>query len=156
MELHNVTLVVPVLDFLALLTLATDNSSGSVRACVDAATLQHAARLAPSITALSAGAAAWDALSLRSYAAWGINGSALLVRPQTPVPASITQRCTFPPPAPAASGSSSAPGGDGSTSAQTVGIIVGCTAGGVAVLAAVAAVLLVWRRRQKNRCALRG
>ncbi len=150
MELHNVTLVVPVLDFLALLTLATDNSSSSVRACVDPATLQHAARLAPSITGLSASAASWDVLSLSAYTAWSVNGSALLVRPQTPVPAKVTQRCTHPPPAPAASGSSS----DGSTSAQTVGLVVGCTVGGAALLLAVAGAVL--RRRHKDRCALFG
>ncbi len=35
-QLHNVTLVVPVLDYLALLTLATDETLLSVRGCMDA------------------------------------------------------------------------------------------------------------------------
>ncbi len=51
-ELTRTTLVVPVLDFLALVTLATEsNASGvaSVRACMDASVLSQAALLAPGI-----------------------------------------------------------------------------------------------------------
>ncbi len=36
---------VPALDFMALLTLATDGTNSSVRACMDLDTVAHAARL---------------------------------------------------------------------------------------------------------------
>ncbi len=51
-ELFNVTLTVPVLDYLVLVTLATEsNASGvaSVRGCMDASVLSQAALLAPGI-----------------------------------------------------------------------------------------------------------
>ncbi len=51
-ELTRTTLVVPVLDFLALVTLATESNASavaSVRACMDASVLSQAALLAPGI-----------------------------------------------------------------------------------------------------------
>ncbi len=51
-ELTRTTLVVPALDFLALVTLATESDASavaSVRACMDASVLSQAALLAPGI-----------------------------------------------------------------------------------------------------------
>ncbi len=51
-ELFNVTLTVPLLDYLALVTLATESNASavaSVRACMDASVLSQAALLAPGI-----------------------------------------------------------------------------------------------------------
>ncbi len=145
-ELHNVTLVVPVLDFLALVTLATDGTAASVRGCMEPDTLLHAARLAPGVQAVQLATSAWDALNLTALAGWGFNASKLIVRPQTPVPASLVQRCAVPRPA------TTATSGDESSSSTPVGIIVGCTVGGVVLLAVLAAAATVLLRCRNKRC----
>ncbi len=151
-ELSNVTLVVPVLDFLALLTLATDNATAitGVRRCMDSATLQQAADLRPGIQALQLGNASWTHLALAAYRGWGANASLLTLQPQTPVPASVTLRCgTALAPAPAA-GRQGSSGGESSSSAP-VGVIVGCVVGGTALLAITAVLAVLWQRRKSAR-----
>ncbi len=151
-ELHNVTLVVPVLDFLALTSLATDGTAGSVRPCLEPDALLHAARLAPGVQALQLATSAWDALNLTALAGWGFNASKLIVRPQRPVPASLVQRCAgLAPPPPA---TVTAASGDDGPSSTPVGLIVGCTVGSVVLLAALAASAVVLLRRRNKRCAL--
>ncbi len=54
-ELHNCTLEVPPVDFMALLTLATDGTNSSVRACMDLDTVAHAARLMTGIQVSAGG-----------------------------------------------------------------------------------------------------
>lgn len=156
-QLHNVTLELPVADFLALLTLATDGTSSSVRQCVDAPTLQLAAALAPGVQALRPDVASWDVLHLVSYSAWGVSATKLTVRPQTPVPAAVIQRCIHPPPPPSASTPGAQPpaGGGGSGSSRTVGIAVGCAVGGALLIAGtvVAAAVLLKQRRAARRSA---
>ncbi len=153
LELHNVTLVVPALDFLAALMLATDGTNSSVRACMDNATLWHAARLAPGIQVVQLGPArppSWEGgFALAAFTAWGVNATDLLIQPQTPVPASVVQQCagllqpSAPPPA------ATATSGDDGSSSTSVGLIVGCTVGGVVLLAALAAAATVlWRRKR--------
>ncbi len=152
-ELSNVTLVVPVLDFLALLTLATDGRSalgGGVRPCVDGATMRHAAQVQAGIRALKPTNITWDRLTLSVYTGWGVNATNLAVVPQTPVPASVMHPCdTALAPAPA--GSRQGSGGRESSRSPPVGIIVGCIVGGTSLLA-IAAVLAVlwWKRRSKH------
>ncbi len=150
LQLYNVTLVVPALDFLALATLVA-NSSG-VRACMDAATLRQAAQLQQGVQALRPISAAWDGIALSSYMGWGVNATLLTVRPHAALPTSITQRCAIslaPGPAPPSPDSSNG-GGGSSPSSQTVGIIVGCTVGGVALVVVVVAAVLLWRRNGRG------
>ncbi len=139
-DVYRTTLWLPILDYLALLTLATDGTSyGSLRQLMDGATLRHAALLQPGVQAVQLGNLTWDNFTLAAYTGWGVNASHVLVLPQTPVPAAVQQALA---PPPAAQGGSS--GGDSST----VGIIVGCTVGGVALLVLAAAAVLLWRRRR--------
>ncbi len=65
MDMFNVTLQLPLLDFLALVTLATDDSPWSVRGCMDGATLDHAALLDSNVQARGARFAAALAVSSR-------------------------------------------------------------------------------------------
>ncbi len=151
-ELSNVTLVVPLVDFLALLTLATDdvNTVIDVRSCMDNATLQHAADLRPGIQALQLGNASWTRLTLAAYQGWGVNASLLTLQPQTPVPAGVTLRCRAAfSPAPATSQQGS--GGGESSASPPVGVIVGCVVGGTALLAITALLVVRWRRRKSGR-----
>ncbi len=152
-QMNQVTLVLPVLDYLALLVLGADGANGtgsSLRACLDDATLRHAAQLQRGITRLKFDNGTWDGMCLSAYAGWRVNGTWLTLRPQTPVPAGVVQRCgggggaQAPAPA-AASGAGSGDEDEGSSA--PVGAIVGGVVGGVALLAALAAAL-VWRQRR--------
>ncbi len=162
-ELHNVTLVVPTSDFLALLTLATDGDGAKgVRHCSDAATLRQAALLQAGTQALAPSAASWEVVALRAYAAQGVNASQLVVLPQTPVPDSVLQACSraqmLAPPSANGTAAAGSGGGDGDSnglSPQTLGVIVACTVGGALLLAGAAlTVLLVLRRRRASRFAV--
>lgn len=168
-ELYNVTLVLPVVDYLALLTLATDSSSSnvlSIRACMDDATLHQATLLSPGIQALlPSNITAWDTLPLAAYTGWGVNATQLIIQPQADLPASITQRCALtqrprvtspngaPTDVPATDTGDST--SSSSSSPATLGIIIGCTVGGTVLLVAVGiAGLVLWRRRHMSpRCA---
>ncbi len=159
-ELHDATLVVPVLDFLALLMLATDGRpTGGVRLCMDGTTLQQAAQLQAGIRALKPTSTTWERLTLSAYTGWGANATDLTVLPQTPVPASITQRCgSLLGSDDAAATPSPPPGGSGGEdSSAPIGVIVGCSVGGAVLLALVAVVAVaLWRRKKAqtdNRCA---
>ncbi len=150
-ELHNVTLVVPALDFLALLTLATDGGASSVRRHMDMATQQHAAMLQQGMQTLQLESLTpCCSFTLGAYTGWGVNASLLTLQPQTPLPDAVVQRLRQPP-----AGASAAPSSGGSTtglsSAQLAGVIVGCVAGGVVLLAGlVAAAVALSRRRRGN------
>ncbi len=153
-QLHNVTLVVPQQDFLALLTLATD---GSVRPCVDGAVLQLAAQLSANISRLALApqqnlSSLWRAVQLSGYTGWGVNASQLVVRPQAAVPEALVAACVPAVPAPPSSdgASPSSPSSSGLSGGAIAGIVVGSVVGGALLLAA-AAVLI--RRRRHDRCA---
>ncbi len=150
-DLHRSAVWLPILDYLALLTLATDGSPrGGLRHCMDNATLRHAALLQPGVLDVRLGNLTWDNFTLASYTGWGVNATQVLVLPQTPVPADVLQRMQAGPPVTAGNATEGSGGGGGSS---TVGIIVGCTVGGVALVAAVAgAALLLLRRRAHDRC----
>ncbi len=150
-QLHNVTLVLPQQDFVALLTLATD---GSVRPCVDGAVLQLAAQLNGSISqvVLAPGqnlSSLWRAVQLSGYTGWGVNATQLVVRPQAAVPEGLVAACV---PTASASSSSTDDGSSGGLSGGAIaGIVVGSVLGGALLLAAAVALLL--RRRRGKRCA---
>ncbi len=99
----------------------------------------------------------WDNLTLTAYTGWGVNASALVVRPQPSLPAGLVQRCLFVARAPAAGlppPATTAASSDGDDSSSTpVGLIVGCTVGGVALLAALLAGVVVLQRRRHERYA---
>ncbi len=149
LELDNVTLVVPLPDFLALLTLATDGRAG---ACVDSSTLTLTAQLQRGVQALTATNATCGSVSLGGYTGWGVNATDLTVRPQQAVPANVC-RCLNDlvnggqQGGGTAGASDASGGGGGGLSGRTVGIIVGCAVGGALLLAALAAGAgLLWRR----------
>ncbi len=150
-ELHNVTLVVPALDFLALLTLATDGGASSVRRHMDMATQQHAAMLQQGMQTLQLESLTpCCSFTLGAYTGWGVNASLLTLQPQTPLPDAVVQRLRQPP-----AGASAAPSSDGSTSGlsagQLAGIVVGCVAGVVLLAGLVLAAVALSRSR--SRCA---
>ncbi len=152
-ELHNVTLVVPALDFLALFMLASEQESSgvlSVRACMPAAALQQAAALAPGVQVLMPGnVTGWGGFTLAAYTGWGVNASLLVIQPQGALPASVTQGCALVARPPAALNSTSSSGDDDGSSTP-VGAIVGGVVGGVALLAAVALAAVLQRRRRRR------
>ncbi len=153
MHLHNVTLVVPLSDFLALLTLATDGSAADglgVRPCMDGQTLQLAAQLSGSISqvVLAPGqnlSSLWRAVQLSGYTGWGVNATQLVVRPQAAVPDALVAACV-----PVTGSSSNGEGSsDGLSGGAIAGIVVGSVVGGALLLAAA---LLLLRRRRDSRC----
>ncbi len=153
-QLHNVTLVVPQQDFLALLTLATDGSAAdglSVRPCVDGAVRQLAAKLNGSVSqvVLTPGQnlrGLWRAVQLSGYTGWGVNATQLVVRPQVAVAEALVAACV-PVPSGSSSSSSDTGSGDGLSGGAIAGIVVGSVVGGALLLAAAAAFLMAWRRR---------
>ncbi len=111
--------------------------------------------VAPAQVIVPGSITSWDNLTLTAYTGWGVNAGQLTVRPQAQLPSGIAQRCVFvarvpaaslPPPAAAAASSDE----DGSSSTP-VGLIVGCTVGGVALLAALAAGAVLLRKRRQKR-----
>ncbi len=104
-----------------------------------AAARQQAAALATGVHVLTPGnITGWDGFTLAAYTGWGVNGSVLVIQSQGALPASVTQRCSL---------VARPHSGSGSSSSAPVGLIVGCSVGGVALLAAVAlAAVLLWRR----------
>ncbi len=170
-QLHNVTLTVPLPDFLALLTLATDGGGGgvlSVRPCMDEGVRQLAAQLSNAVYALALypgtaqaqqNGTLWQGMVLAAYTGWGVNATKLMVRPATAVPAELTAACAAalaaaapPPPGGGGGGGGGGSPSSSSSSSSTVGIIVGCTIGGVVLLALVAlAAVYVVRHRCVSR-----
>ncbi len=106
--------------------------------------------VAPAQVIVPGNITSWDNLTLTAYTGWGVNAGGFIVRSQASLPAALVQRCPFVsrPPLPAAAAASS---DGGESSSAPVGLIVGCTVGGVALLAALAAgAVLLQKRRQKR------
>ncbi len=156
-ELFNVTLEVPTQDFLALLTLVSEASGGggsgaAATPCADNATLALAAQLKPGFYSLAASNATWEGLRLDAFSAWGVNGTAVAVRPQAPVPATVAAQCggLVAPGGAAAAPAATGEGEGDDESSVPLGVIIGCSVGGVALLLAVAGGAVVLLRRRKR------
>ncbi len=159
-ELYNVTLVVPALDFLALLTVALDGTPRSVRRCMDEATLAHALVLDTRIRAAVPQVATYDCLVLAWFNAWGVNATALVVKPASALPPSLAPCFAQAPPPLTADvrigGAGGAPAASPAASPEpesvSVGAVVGGVVGSVALLALLGLGAWVLRARRR-RCA---
>jgi hypothetical protein len=121
--MHNVSLVLPAMDYEALLILS---GAGQSQLCFNTNSTQLADQLRPEFSSLMLAAVGdgWSWIVMESVVGWGINGS---------------QTTFLPPP-----GWSPTYCPRSSLSSKTVRLIVGCTVAGVAViiLAVVAAVVV--------------
>ncbi len=156
-SLHNVTLLLPDLDYLTLATLATDRPSSSaaattlpaalpltplprVRPCLNGTTLQR-------VDAAAAAAAA-------VYSGWRVGATQLLVRPASGgVIAELLAACLAAQQLPAGGGMAGAEGGGGGDSGGAAlspgaqaAVIAACCVSGAALLAAAAWAVVVRRR----------
>ncbi len=162
-ELHNVTLVVPLLDFLALLVLAVERDgtlcASSLRPMLDDATLRHADALAPGVRAAQLRNGTAGSFLLASYSGWGVNATLLTVQSVAPLPDCLAEASSglFGPNRTAVRGRGPTAGNALGSETARVGVVVGCSVAGAVVVAALAAAAaLLLRRRSaaaRRRCA---